>query len=141
MSYHRYTTCIYYYNIFIVHIMKWDWVSIYIIIIKVIDLIFRLYVRSMLDFLSDMLHLMETGRESYMDSNGFPTAMIYFSTAFKWHFPQIIPQPLSFSARQNNSAVAVKHATEALINIPWIEEEKEGEKSHCLNENLSTGSP
>lgn len=54
--------------------MKGDWVSIYIIIIKVIDLIFRLYVRSMLDFLSDM---------SYMDSNGFPTAMIYFSTAFK----------------------------------------------------------
>lgn len=63
--------------------MKWDWVLIYIIIIKVIDFIFRLYVRSMLDFFLDMLYLMEIGRESYMDSNGFFIVMIYFLIVFK----------------------------------------------------------
>lgn len=64
--------------------MKGDWVlRKYIIIIKEIDCIFRLYVRSMLDFFLDMLYLMEIGRESYMDSNGFFIVMIYFLIVFK----------------------------------------------------------
>lgn len=64
--------------------MKGDWVSRkHIIIIKEIDCIFRLYVRSMLDFLSDMLHLMETGRESYMDSNGFSHCNDLFLNSFQ----------------------------------------------------------